>query len=254
MKKILLAIAVIGLSGFNLQAHALEKETTQSYADSQEFVSESLLTNGTRTIEITKENGLLALPQGKSYYRAFSLPKGQSELKISSTIDTSVFAPTIYLLDENHGVLDTFGPTTFTFKPGGMFSADALVGEFNLDTSGGVKYLVIATSDKQLNSTTEIEHPAKVLAKARSTQPPEIPNLEIRHSKTGKVKLTLARLQTEKTTTKSMLATSQQMYDQAINKAISSNNHELALQLMEEAIGNGSTTARATYLEALKQN
>ncbi|MCE2596140.1 hypothetical protein K6Y31_15105 [Motilimonas cestriensis] len=303
MKKSMLSLALIGLLGLpasivtaqtysvaNEQAiHLGSDQATLEYdSDIARMALHSVaneraihLGSDQATLVFDRDTASMALPLGASRYQVVQIPQGQYQVNIRADIYKSVFAPTVYVIDAQGQILQTYSQQQLSLKPATAMSPDQLQLTFVVDSQQGAQALIIATSAAQLLATTEIEHPARQLAKARSNQPPNIPNLFIQHVATGEVQIRLSKMEThtqpaapilvtstatardaaqnhqvslsaEPTAAKPLLAESEAMYNQAINKAVANKDHELALKLMLEATEHGSTSARATYLEALQ--
>lgn len=166
------------------------------------------LDNNKRTLTFDNQTASAHFPLGNSHYQAFKIPQGQYQVRLRANIYKSVFAPTAYVLDDSGHILATYGQERIVHQPSGVISPDRLQLKFDVDSNTGAAVVVVATTQEQLRQTTEIEHPARQLAKARGNQPPDIPNLFIPHSSSGEVQLKLSKMDTQAEDTTPVLVTS----------------------------------------------
>ncbi len=126
---------------------------------------------------------------------AYSVPAniGELTLTLSSEVNkqTSVFAPNVLILDQNMTPSAFFPSSYFTYQAPGVMSADRLEGVIRLTPALGQQklYVLVFTTDKDLQQTTTLLDPAKAYAKGVGNAVPDIPDPVARHTTDGLVKL-----------------------------------------------------------------
>ncbi len=126
---------------------------------------------------------------------AYSVPAniGELTLTLSSEVNkqTSVFAPNVLILDQNMTPSALFPSSYFTYQAPGVMSADRLEGVMRLTPALGQQklYVLVFTTDKDLQQTTTLLDPAKAYAKGVGNAVPDIPDPIARHTTDGLVKL-----------------------------------------------------------------
>ncbi|MDM3268375.1 MULTISPECIES: maltose operon protein MalM [Citrobacter] len=126
---------------------------------------------------------------------AWSVPAniGELTLTLSSEVNkqTSVFAPNVLILDQNMTPSAFFPSSYFTYQEPGVMSADRLEGVMRLTPALGQQklYVLVFTTDKDLQQTTTLLDPAKAYAKGVGNAIPDIPDPIARHTTDGLLKL-----------------------------------------------------------------
>ncbi|HGN9373585.1 TPA: maltose operon protein MalM [Citrobacter pasteurii] len=126
---------------------------------------------------------------------AYSVPAniGELTLTLSSEVNkqTSVFAPNVLILDQNMTPSAFFPSSYFTYQAPGVMSADRLEGVMRLTPALGQQklYVLVFTTEKDLQQTTTLLDPAKAYAKGVGNAVPDIPDPIARHTTDGLVKL-----------------------------------------------------------------
>ncbi|WP_410679061.1 maltose operon protein MalM [Citrobacter europaeus] len=126
---------------------------------------------------------------------AYSVPAniGELTLTLSSEVNkqTSVFAPNVLILDQNMTPSAFFPSSYFTYQEPGVMSADRLEGVMRLTPALGQQklYVLVFTTDKDLQQTTTLLDPAKAYAKGVGNAIPNIPDPIARHTTDGLLKL-----------------------------------------------------------------
>lgn len=126
---------------------------------------------------------------------AYSVPAniGELTLTLSSEVNkqTSVFAPNVLILDQNMTPSAFFPSSYFTYQEPGVMSADRLEGVMRLTPALGQQklYVLVFTTDKDLQQTTTLLDPAKAYAKGVGNAIPDIPDPIARHTTDGLLKL-----------------------------------------------------------------
>lgn len=126
---------------------------------------------------------------------AWSVPANIGELTLTLTSEvnkqTSVFAPNVLILDQNMTPSAFFPSSYFTYQEPGVMSADRLEGVMRLTPALGQQklYVLVFTTDKDLQHTTTLLDPAKAYAKGVGNAVPDIPDPIARHTTDGLLKL-----------------------------------------------------------------
>ncbi|HBI3683803.1 TPA: maltose operon protein MalM [Citrobacter freundii] len=126
---------------------------------------------------------------------AYSVPAniGELTLTLASEVNkqTSVFAPNVLILDQNMTPSAFFPNSYFTYQEPGVMSADRLEGVMRLTPALGQQklYVLVFTTDKDLQQTTTLLDPAKAYAKGVGNAIPDIPDPIARHTTDGLLKL-----------------------------------------------------------------
>ena len=118
---------------------------------------------------------------------------GELTLTLASEVNkqTSVFAPNVLILDQNMTPSAFFPSSYFTYQEPGVMSADRLEGVMRLTPALGQQklYVLVFTTDKDLQQTTTLLDPAKAYAKGVGNAVPDIPDPIARHTSDGLLKL-----------------------------------------------------------------
>lgn len=126
---------------------------------------------------------------------AWSVPANIGELTLTLTSEvnkqTSVFAPNVLIFDQNMTPSAFFPSSYFTYQEPGVMSADRLEGVMRLTPALGQQklYVLVFTTDKDLQQTTTLLDPAKAYAKGVGNAVPDIPDPIARHTTDGLLKL-----------------------------------------------------------------
>ncbi|MCE9796905.1 maltose operon protein MalM [Citrobacter portucalensis] len=157
------------------------QQLTWTPVDQSKTQSTSLATAGQR-LDIAGISGPVA---------AYSVPAniGELTLTLSSEVNkqTSVFAPNVLILDQNMTPSAFFPSSYFTYQEPGVMSADRLEGVMRLTPALGQQklYVLVFTTDKDLQQTTTLLDPAKAYAKGVGNAVPDIPDPIARHTTDG---------------------------------------------------------------------
>lgn len=126
---------------------------------------------------------------------AYSVPANIGELTLTLTSEvnkqTDVFAPNVLILDQNMTPSAFFPSSYFTYQAPGVMSADRLEGVMRLTPALGQQklYVLVFTTEKDLQQTTTLLDPAKAYAKGTGNAVPDIPDPVAKHTTDGLVKL-----------------------------------------------------------------
>lgn len=126
---------------------------------------------------------------------AYSVPANIGEITLTLTSEvnkqTNVFAPNVLILDQNMTPSAYFPSSYFTYQAPGVMSADRLEGVMRLTPALGQQklYVLVFTTEKDLQHTTTLLDPAKAYAKGAGNAVPDIPDPVAKHTTDGLVKL-----------------------------------------------------------------
>ncbi|XTZ38172.1 maltose operon protein MalM [Salmonella enterica] len=161
------------------------QQLTWTPVDQSKTQTTNLATGGQR-LDIAGISGPVA---------AYSVPANIGELTLTLTSEVnkqaSVFAPNVLILDQNMTPSAFFPSEYFTYQEPGVMSADRLEGMMRLTPALGQQkiYVLVFTTEKDLQQTTTLVDPAKAYAKGAGNAVPDIPDPIARHSTDGTLKL-----------------------------------------------------------------
>lgn len=226
---------------------------------------------------------------------AYSVPAniGELTLTLSSEVNKNqVFAPNVLVLDQNMTPSAFFPSRYFGYQAPGVMSADRLEGTLKLTPALGQQqlYLLVFTTERDLQQTTVQTDPAKAYAKGTGNAVPDIPDPIARHVTGGRLKLKVstntgssvlvgplfgqsgpapvtvgntapvyrARASAQAPAPASavkhqpVLSDTENYFNQAIKQAVAKGDIDKALQLLNEAERLGSSSARTTFISSVK--
>ncbi|OIK42163.1 maltose operon protein MalM [Citrobacter portucalensis] len=224
---------------------------------------------------------------------AYSVPAniGELTLTLASEVNkqTSVFAPNVLILDQNMTPSAFFPSSYFTYQEPGVMSADRLEGVMRLTPALGQQklYVLVFTTDKDLQQTTTLLDPAKAYAKGVGNAVPDIPDPIARHTTDGLLKLKVKTSSSSSVLvgplfgssgpgpvtvgntaapaaavaapapqpvkkSEPMLNDTESYFNQAIKDAVAKGDVDKALKLLDEAERLGSKSARSTFISSVK--
>lgn len=228
---------------------------------------------------------------------AYSVPAniGELTLTLSSEVNkqTTVFAPNVLILDQNMTPSAYFPSSYFTYQEPGVMSADRLEGVMRLTPALGQQklYVLVFTTEKDLQQTTKLLDPAKAYAKGIGNAIPDIPDPIAKHTTDGLVKLkvktnssssvlvgplfgssgpapvtvgntaaptyaapaaAVAAAPVPAAKAEPMLNDTESYFNNGIKQAVAKGDIDKALKLMNEAERLGSKSARSTFIGAVK--
>ncbi|EPL4526348.1 maltose operon protein MalM [Enterobacter asburiae] len=149
----------------------------------------------TQTTQLSTAGQSLNVPGIAGPVAAYSVPANIGELAITLTSEvnkqTSVFAPNVLILDQNMTPSAFFPGEYFTYQEPGVMSADRLEGVMRLTPALGQQklYVLVFTTEQDLQKTTTLLDPAKAYAKGTGNAIPDIPDPIARHVTDGTLKL-----------------------------------------------------------------
>lgn len=217
----------------------------------------------------------------------YKIPANQGAVKIQikSPVqkDNSVFVPNVLVLDSHFTPSLTYPAKQFQFAEERGLSNAQYQAELSLTPTPNQDfiYLLIYTTEQDLQGKTIMTHPAKLLAKAKGNQPPAIADIEVTHRDQGKVIVevdgvqssqfiglsgplfeskqpapkvvgTQAIAKTEKTASKAtqpVESSTEQYFNNAVKQALKNNDINKAMNLVNEAEQLGLKQPRQIFIK-----
>jgi maltose operon periplasmic protein len=272
MKKMLpICIAIALLSGCATNVQNID--TTAKTSQTSEIVNTSFNTIEWKHLDIPSnvkfklDNNSQSFSSSQSAgpIASFTVPgdRGAITINLESFASSTLYAPNIMILDSKNTVLQTFGFEEFEYVPARLLDADLVKGKFTFIpplTAKEIKVLVFTTPE-DLQTSTELLHPAKAYAIARNTVPPEIPNPVAQHSPYGTFRLDIASGVSSVPVVNSTPIVADQapskaetkyFYLNSIEKSVNNGDINKAMKLLDEAERLGIEDARSTFIRALE--
>lgn len=243
----------------------------------------------TQTTHLATDGQQLNVPGIRGPVAAYSVPANIGELTLTSEVNkqTSVFAPNVLILDQNMTPSAYFPGSYFTYQEPGVISADRLEGVMRLTPALGQQklYVLVFTTEKDLQQTTQLLDPAKAYAKGVGNSVPDIPDPIARHTTDGLLKLKVktnssssvlvgplfgssapapvtvgntaapavaAPAPAPAKKSEPVLNDTESYFNTAIKNAVAKGDVDKALKLLDEAERLGSTSARSTFISSVK--
>lgn len=188
-----------------------------------------------------------------------------------------VFSPNLALYDQNFSLIRTFSSESFDYDRNDFTAGAVLTGAVTVTVPLSVTQIhaLIFTTQDDLNNTTTIIHPAKAIAIAKRTVPPEIPDPVAKHSPFGTIKISITELEgvvekpskvkspsapeiptqnkAQVTVNKVPVSETVTYYKTSITNAVNNNDIPKALALLEEAKALNIKGAQETFVEAVNR-
>ncbi|WP_028864409.1 MalM family protein [Psychromonas aquimarina] len=114
---------------------------------------------------ITQKNAAFNFSTGKSFVQGFTLPQanGTVKISISAPIVSSVFVPTVLILDEQYKPMQVYGEETIKYDSGSLLNVDRFFGKIELPAMFAdgrqAKYLLVLTTEEAMKGTTKLAEP-----------------------------------------------------------------------------------------------
>lgn len=221
---------------------------------------------------------------------AWSVPANIGELTLTLTSEVNkqkqIFAPNVLILDQNMTPSAFFPSSYFIYQQPGVMTADRLEGVMRLTPALGQQklYVLVFTTEKDLQQTTTLLDPAKAYAKGAGNAVPDIPDPIARHTTDGVLKLkvktnsgssvlvgplfgssgngpvtvgntaapVVAPAPAPAAKSEPMLDDTETYFNNGIKQAVAKGDIDKALKLMNEAERLGSKSARSTFISSVK--
>lgn len=119
---------------------------------------------GTTKVVMGPEMQAFRFATGKSFVKGIELPhyvKRTLKVRVEAPVLDMVYVPNVLLLDENHQPLRVYGQEDLRFDKRGVASSNRYFISFEVDTNNEsaleARYMVIFTTDEQLQSVTQVD-------------------------------------------------------------------------------------------------
>lgn len=292
---LLASVPGISLADVNYVPQNTSAAPTIPTADLQQLTWAPVDQSKVQSTQIAVGGQTLNVPGITGKVVAYSVPANIGELTLTLTSEvnkqTNVFAPNVLILDQNMTPSAYFPSSYFTYQAPGVMSADRLEGEMRLTPALGQQklYVLVFTTEKDLQQTTTLLDPAKAYAKGTGNAVPDIPDPIAKHTTDGLVKLKVktnssssvlvgplfgssgpapvtvgntaapayaapvaAPVAAPAAKAEPMLNDTESYFNNGIKQAVAKGDIDKALKLMNEAERLGSKSARSTFIGAVK--
>lgn len=274
-------------------------EVSSCCSDVSNLPFQDLHPGATKLIPIDGSSPAYSFSEGKSYFAAFRLPVNSGDLRITvdGLIDKTLFNPTVIMLDTKFNVTRKLGSDVFKYEPARMLQGDRIEAVFTVDRSyvgnpNNESYMVIYTDHGNLDKTTTILSPSKLMTKSLGVVDYGEKDPVIPHSPWGVVSVSMEDLSGVKTDSNyykpiyqdvidanapvinsapnklvvplprtgaaknvaPMLTETEAFYQSQIEKAVKAGDIDKAMQLVSEAERAGSTKAKSIFIDAVKRS
>lgn len=294
---LLASVPGISLADVNYVPQNTSAAPTIPTADLQQLTWTPVDQSKVQSTQIAVGGQTLNVPGITGKVVAYSVPANIGELTLTLTSEvnkqTNVFAPNVLILDQNMTPSAYFPGSYFAYQAPGVMSADRLEGEMRLTPALGQQklYVLVFTTEKDLQQTTTLLDPAKAYAKGIGNAVPDIPDPVAKHTTDGLVKL---KVKTNSSSSvlvgplfgssgpapvtvgntaapayaapvaatavapapaakaEPMLNDTESYFNNGIKQAVAKGDIDKALKLMNEAERLGSKSARSTFIGAVK--
>ncbi|GMQ49614.1 MalM family protein [Vibrio sp. 10N] len=258
-------VAAFSLAGCSApQVVSSDVEPSQQVSTSVERLSwTKLALPADVTTDLNKNSQILLLDGVASPVATFAIDgnRGSLDVRVASLVvkESSMYAPSVKITDQQGRVLGEKSFSDFEYQEAKLLNPDQYVANLTIipfDDSEQLHILVYSTKEDMAGSSTII-HPAKLYAKARGNQPPEIADPIISHSLYGSIALSVEANDTVKARSTSeaeyvpAAATSEEYYKSAIEKAVAEDNIPKALSLLDEAKALNIEGAQEVFVKAI---
>ncbi|AUI66398.1 MULTISPECIES: maltose operon protein MalM [Glaesserella] len=215
---------------------------------------------------------------------AYKIPANQGTIKLNITSpvqkDNTVFVPNALILDAQFNPAMSYPSSQFKFSEERGLNPAQYEAELNLTPTANQDfiYLLVYTTEQNLQGKTTMTHPAKLLAKAKGNQPPAIADISVVHTNQGKVNVEVDGIQSSqfiglngplfeaKTPTPTQVGTvattpkatksaqpveqsTEDYFNQAVLKALKNNDVNKAMNLVNEAEQLGLKQPRQIFIK-----
>ncbi|WP_182026016.1 MalM family protein [Vibrio rotiferianus] len=221
-------------------------------------------------VDITSQSQVLRYKDIDSRVAVFELPadRGEFAIKITSLIEDTAFVPRAIIVDKNGKEIESYSKAEFEYTKPRLHLGNRLVAEKDFFPPVGLDsvYLIVYTDQAELGGFTDVIHPARLDAEARGNYLPEVKDIPVPNSDTGKIEVSLDRVSffsINSSETKSTAAPvaaksvetvqpeTQNYYHNAIKSAVKADDIPKALSLLDEAKALGIEGVQEVFVKAV---
>jgi maltose operon protein len=226
---------------------------------------------------INVENPVFNFNTGKSFVKGIELPEADGVIKvaISAPIITSVFVPSILVLDALHQPLKLLSKETIHYDNASLLTTERFLGDIEIPVvyadGRQAKYLLIFTTEEAMQGTTNLILPKPNAAESGRTDVAIKTYMDkpIQHTAIGTVRLAfdykinsndaakdilpVVSIVTITETISHIQPETEAMFLKLIEQAVINGEYDKAKLFVEEAEKAGSSKAKDALNEALKE-
>lgn len=221
-------------------------------------------------VDITSQSQILKYQNIDSPVAVFELPadRGEFAINITSMIGDTAFVPRAIIVDKNGKELESYAKDEFEYTKPRLHLGNRLVAEKDFFPPVGLDsvYLIVYTAQADLGGFTNVIHPARLDAEARGNYLPEVKDIPVPNSNTGKIEVSIDRVSffsigtssSDQTavpvaakTIESVQPETQTYYHNAIKAAVKADDLPKALSLLDEAKALGIEGAQEVFVKAV---
>lgn len=221
-------------------------------------------------VDITSQSQILKYQNIVSPVAVFELPadRGEFAINITSMIEDTAFVPRAIIVDKNGKEIESYGKNDFEYTKPRLHLGNRLVAEKDFFPPVGLDsvYLIVYTDQEDLDGYTDVIHPARLDAEARGNYLPEVKDIPVPNSNTGKIEVSIDRVSFFSIGTsssdqaavpvaakavESVQPETQTYYHNAIKAAVKADDLPKALSLLDEAKALGIEGAQEVFVKAV---
>ncbi len=222
-------------------------------------------------VNITSQSQILKFRDIDSPVAVFELPadRGEFAINITSMIEDTAFVPRAIIVDKNGKELENYGQADFEYTKPRLHLGNRLVADKDFFPPVGLEsvYLIVYTDKSELGGYTNVIHPARLDAEARGNYLPEVKDIPVPNSDTGKIEVSIDKVSffsfssstnSDSSTTPvaaktvdSVQPETQNYYHEAIKAAVKADDIPKALSLLDEAKALGIEGAQEVFVKAV---
>lgn len=222
-------------------------------------------------VNITSQSQILKFRDIDSPVAVFELPadRGEFAINITSMIEDTAFVPRAIIVDKNGKELENYGQADFEYTKPRLHLGNRLVAGKDFFPPVGLEsvYLIVYTDKSELGGYTNVIHPARLDAEARGNYLPEVKDIPVPNSDTGKIEVSIDKVSffsfssstnSDSSTTPvaaktvdSVQPETQNYYHEAIKAAVKADDIPKALSLLDEAKALGIEGAQEVFVKAV---
>jgi len=239
-----------------------------------------------QTFEVTPKSPVFDFSTGLSPFQAIGLPGHSGKLRVAvrSLLEQQVFVPYVLLFDQDFNQLGAISAEAAEIKYGTVLKRNYLQYEFEVITKpyeeSAAKYLLIYTQPQEIGQTTVYKSADQRRSEELGLALPIAAQPAAKHGYFGRFELVLEPLTFEAVTHSqqnhiaqpkaaseakiaepakparseaTMQPETELFYEEIIRSTVTDGDIDKALKLVEEAERAGSSKARQTFIEAVKE-
>ncbi|MGL6312278.1 MalM family protein [Vibrio sp. WXL103] len=267
-----LAIAtLLGLAGCQ-STEIIEQHSTagaQVVSEVSELQAQPLRLPSSAIVNITSNSQSIDMLGIEGRVAVFELPadRGEYTLNITSRISKTAFVPHALVVDKQGRIIEYYGADLFEYRKPRLHLGNRLELKTDFYPPRDLEsvFLIVYTTDKDVQGHTDVIHPARLDAEARGNYLPEVADIKIPNSAYGEVEVSIDKSSffsfsnssesevKSVTTQPEVLAQPEttSYYLQAIEAAVNAEDIPKALALLDEAKALNVEGAQEAFVKAV---